>query len=147
MAKSETKDAAGGTQQSKQYSTIAGTDPNGLFLFRSDPGDRTGRISDSPVGDQSYWSWSDWSFVRRGVRKLSVTKSATSRPSRCPAVRSKRKCCPAKTRLNVASSAAAEKLVKERSTPGRTSEVTLNSKWSRSKKEVSTSAAAELRTA
>jgi hypothetical protein len=33
-------------------------------------------------------------------------------------------------RLSVASSAAAEKLVNERSTPGITSEVTLNSKWS-----------------
>ena len=59
-----------------------------------------------------------------------MTKSATSRPSRFPAVRSKRKCCPAKTRLNVASSAAAERLLNERSTPGRTSEDTLKLKWS-----------------
>jgi len=37
---------------------------------------------------------------------------------------------PAKMRLNVASSEAAEKLVTERCTPGRTSDVTLNSKSS-----------------
>src|SRR5260370_23416325 len=50
-------------------------------------------------------------------------------------------------RLSVASSAAAEKLVNERSTPAKTSEVTLNSKWSVWKKEVNTSAAASLMTA
>jgi hypothetical protein len=50
-------------------------------------------------------------------------------------------------RLSVASSAAVEKLVNERSTPARTSEVTLNSKWSAWKKEVNTSAAAALMTA
>src|SRR6266481_661106 len=72
----------------------------------------------------------------RDVRKLSTTKSATSSPSRRPLVRSKRKCTPAKMRLSVASSAAAGKLLNERSFPGITSEVTLNSKWSLRKKEV-----------
>src|SRR5229473_4784998 len=87
---------------------------------------------------------SDSSFGCPGVKKLSTTKSATSRPKRWPVVRSVRKCCPPKIRLNVASSAAAEILVKKRSTPGRTSDVTLKSAWSRSKKEISTSAAEAL---
>jgi hypothetical protein len=54
---------------------------------------------------------------------------------------------PAKIRLNVASSSAVEKLVKERVTRGRTSDVTVKSKRSFLKKEVSTEAAAALITA
>src|SRR6266849_10456103 len=59
-------------------------------------------------------SSSESSFPRAGVRKLSTTKSATWRPRCWPEVRSERKCTPAKMRLKVASSAAAEKLLKER---------------------------------
>src|SRR5260370_30758956 len=73
---------------------------------------------------------SDSSFRCTGVKKLSTTKSATSRPSRWPVLRSKRTCCPAKIRLNVASSAAAEKLVNERSTPVRAADGTVKSKCS-----------------
>ena len=50
-------------------------------------------------------------------------------------------------RLSIDSSAAAEKLVNERSTSARTSEVTLNSKWSSWKNEVNTSAPAAMTTA
>src|SRR5258708_1520550 len=88
-----------------------------------------GEIVQAPsVSKVDHWS-SDSSFPCAGVKKLSRTKSATSRPRRCPVVRSNRKCCPPKIRLNVASSAAAEMLVKDRCTPGRTSDVTLNSAW------------------
>src|SRR5439155_11521947 len=61
-----------------------------------------------------------------------------------PLVKSGRKCTPAKIRLSVASSPAAEKLSKERSTPGRTSEVTLKSKWFSRKKEIRIDAPAAL---
>src|SRR5712671_804288 len=50
-------------------------------------------------------------------------------------------------RLRVASSAAAEKLLKERCVPGKTSEVTLKLKLSRPKKERRTAAAPALMTA
>src|SRR5580704_14743139 len=75
-----------------------------------------------------YRSSPESSLAWTGVRKWSTTKSATWRPSRWPVVRSERKCTPAKIRLKVASSAAAEKLVKERWTFGKTSEVTVKSK-------------------
>jgi len=54
---------------------------------------------------------------------------------------------PSKEAAQRCSSAAAGKLANERSTPGITSEVTLNSKWRLRKKEFSTSAPAALMTA
>src|SRR4029450_9192342 len=82
-----------------------------------------------------------------GVSKWSTTKSATSRPNCSPLTSSKRKCCPAKIRLNDASSSAAEKLVNERTTPGRTSEVTSKSKRPSFRNDFSTYAPAALITA
>src|SRR5437868_896828 len=92
------------------------------------------------------------SFLRmpsssRGVRKRSSTRSATSWPRPWPALRSNRKCCPAKIRLRVASWAAAANDSNERSVPGITSEVTLNLKGSVPSTSVSTAAAAALMTA
>src|SRR5258708_30550348 len=78
------------------------------------------------VSKVDHWS-SDSSFPCAGVKKLSRTKSATSRPRRCPVVRLNRQFCPPKTRLNLASSAAAELLLKHRHTPGRPSDITINS--------------------